>query len=718
MTARLLALALACFAPGHGAQADEAPAAGPAPAGATLAGPQVQLTLRVRDPLGRPLEARVRLQSAAGAPFPAWTDSALLSHGLGGTYFYVDSAATLAVTPGTLQLTVGRGFETTPWTGWIGVLSDTTVEVTLQPFTDLAALGWYAGEMHSHSAHPPMDYPALSPALARRVQRAEAISVLHVLDQDRFFTGGPHPLSEPASVLYYSYESRNQTWGHVELPGLLAPSYPVCCLDPAPAWPMLTDLHRSLAGSGALMILAHPHTTDNFMFDTDWPGAGLGRELPVLAATGEMDALDVMSASNEPDADWSEWYDLLSSGLAIAPSAGSDAVLNRYYAPPPGGFRVYARLEPGEPFSYDEWLESVRAGRTFITSYPLVPEFSVADRVPGQTLEAAGDSLEAPVHLRAECAIGLTRVAIVADGAEAWSRPFTGSSLPTAYDTTLTLSLPTPAWMALHVLGPVFHPHAPFYPAEAHTNAIRLLRDGRPVRRTLSCAIELDLLTRLESYVLWRGGAAPWQTDSIMARIERARAFYRSAFVEPPAPFQLLVPAFGDTATAGFLWEANGDPEPGDRVRYVFRVGEDSTFAGAWVDSSGFNFRSDPGLAPDRWYWWQVEALDRAGNVRIGGPSRFYLGSDVTAVEGAAEGGPPRAVPNPSRGAVALAGFAEAPAIFDLAGRRVAGLGSGLCRAGAGWRWDGGDGGRPARPGVYLVRSADGRRCLRVVRIR
>ena len=40
------------------------------------------------------------------------------------------------------------------------------------------------------------------------------------------------------------------------------------------------------------MILAHPHSTDNYYYDDYWPGAGLGRELPVLGALGALDALD------------------------------------------------------------------------------------------------------------------------------------------------------------------------------------------------------------------------------------------------------------------------------------------------------------------------------------------------------------------------------------------------------------------------------------------
>ena len=712
----LLAALAAALDAGGAAGHEAEPAAAQRPP--ELAGSIVRVTLRVQDPAGRALRARARAQNGSGVSYPVWMDTTLLSHGLGGTFFYVDSAATFKVLAGSLHLTLGRGFETMPFDGWFTVLGDTTLTVTLFPFTDLRPLGWYGGEMHSHSAHPPMDYPALTPARSRMVQNAEAISVLHVLDQDRFFTGAPHALSDSLGILYYSYESRNQTYGHAVMAGLTAPSYPVCCLDPAPPFPMLTDLHRSIAGTGAMMILGHPHTTDNFYYDSDWPGAGLGRELPVLAATGEMDALDVMSASNHPNADWIEWYDLLSSGLAVVPSAGSDAVLNRYFAPPPGGFRVYARLEPGQPFGYAAWLNALRAGRTFVTSYPLVPEFSVGGKVPGETLETEGATLTVPVHLRAECAIGLTRVAVMADGEEAWARPFEEVPLPTVYDTTLALTLPTPAWMALHVLGPSFHPHAPFYPAEAHTNAIRMTRLGAPLRRTLACGLWMDRLTELEGYADARGNwSAAWQSDSVRIRIDRARAFFRSAFVLPPSPFQLLFPAPEESTLASFGWEAKGDPELGDMVKFVLRVSADSTLAGAWVDSTRSTWRGMSDLPPEHWYWWSVDAVDRAGNVRSAETRRFYLRDEVLGVGTAPAAEAPRASPNPSRGPVALTGFTQPPAIFDLAGRRVAGAGD-LRRAGAGWVWDGTDRGRSARPGIYLVRSADGRRHLHIVRLR
>jgi hypothetical protein len=79
---------------------------------------------------------------------------------------------------------------------------------------------------------------------------------------------------------------------------------------------------------------------------------------------------------------------------------------------------------------------------------------------------------------------------------------------------------------------------------------------------------------------------------------------------------------------------------------------------------------------------------------------------------------PPQALPNPSRGVVALRGMDPDVAIYDMAGRRVAESGHGIVLAAGTPVWDGGDGGRPAPPGIYLARGGHSQRLVRIVRLR
>ncbi len=66
------------------------------------------------------------------------------------------------------------------------------------------------------------------------------------------------------------------------------------------------------------------------------------------------------------------WYDLLALGFRITATAGSDYPCGGQSLP--GHERFYTKVEG--PLTYPKWIESVRQGRTFVTSGPLV-EFRV-----------------------------------------------------------------------------------------------------------------------------------------------------------------------------------------------------------------------------------------------------------------------------------------------------------------------------------------------------
>ena len=682
---------------------------------------EIELTLEVQDSSSQLIPARAQVIGADGHARPRAIDPDLLSHSALGGYFYVNGRATLKVPAGPTSITISRGFEYGPVTAYVTAERDTTVRITLERFAVLSARGWFGGDLHAHSRHDPLDY-TLSPSQVKMVAVAEGLSVLHLLDDGWQFTGAPHALSDSTSVLYYSYEYRNRMCGHVALPGLRIPVGEGCCVNPDPRFPMILDLNAQVhARGGGLTVLAHPHTTDSYYQLSDWPGAGLGRELPMLAALGGLDAFDVASYSNEPDTDTAEWFDLLSAGLAIPPSAGTDAVLSRYCDAPPGGWRVYAREPVGAELDYDSWLSAFAAGHSFITDFPLIPEFTIGGSGMGDVLEAAGDSLVAPVHIETACAIGLRGVALVADGVEIWSRPFAILPATFDFDTTFQLRVPRPAWVLLRVDGPASHPALAAPQAVAYTNAVRILHQGTPARLTAAMARWLDSLDRFEallnSPLNWQ---APWQRDTVLARILRARQFYERPFRNPPAGFALLSPSTGAPTASGLAWQVAADPDSGDRVTYTVRFAEDSTLSGGWCDRELGTSMTEFMVPLESWYWWGVEASDLAGNVvRSTPPSeRVFLSASVAGVPGAHREDPVRALPNPSRGEVRLRGLGPDVAIYDMAGRRIAEPGRGILDAAGTPVWDGSRNGRPAPPGIYLARGNHSRRLVRIIRLR
>ncbi len=66
------------------------------------------------------------------------------------------------------------------------------------------------------------------------------------------------------------------------------------------------------------------------------------------------------------------WYDVLALGFRVAPTAGTDYPCADQTIP--GHERFYTKVEG--PFTYDNWLEGLRNGRTFVTTGPLI-EFRV-----------------------------------------------------------------------------------------------------------------------------------------------------------------------------------------------------------------------------------------------------------------------------------------------------------------------------------------------------
>src|SRR5262249_1525482 len=98
------------------------------------------------------------------------------------------------------------------------------------------------------------------------------------------------------------------------------------------------------------------------------------------------------------DRDWTlygfqSYYALLNCGFRLRPSAGT---ANGVHPVPLGFSRVYVHLD--EPFAFDTWMRGLAAGRSFVTTGPMM--FAKAEgRWPGSTFQA-------PHHeYRLECAV-------------------------------------------------------------------------------------------------------------------------------------------------------------------------------------------------------------------------------------------------------------------------------------------------------------------------
>src|SRR5262249_4648166 len=264
--------------------------------------------------------------------------------------------------------------------------------------------GWYSGESHIHANYG-FGHWYNSPRTMLLQCGGEDLNVANfmvansngdgVFDRE-FFGGRPDPLSNERTILSWNEEFRSTIWGHMTVLGLDHLVEPIFTgfahtTQPwdAPSNGDIADLTHDQHG---LVNYTHPavNLKDAYL------GPYTSKELPVDAALGKVDSIDIMGSNHE--ATIPLWYALLNCGFRLSASAGTDCFLNRIPSRLPGSERVYVRVEGA--FSYDRWIEGLKAGHTFVTSGPML-ELSAEGHSPGETVRVkAGEN--APLRIRGQ----------------------------------------------------------------------------------------------------------------------------------------------------------------------------------------------------------------------------------------------------------------------------------------------------------------------------
>ncbi len=699
------------------------------------------LHLNVVNELGQGIPARVQVLDGLGDYFPADTCSSLMSHNDSAwmrAYFYYQEPLLLSLCPGVTTITAGHGFECRPVRISFNLQNDTTVTVTIPRVYDLRSLGWFGGDTHTHMVHPPQDY-LLTPADMHTIAQAEDLPMTWVTDNEYNFTGSPDVVSTPDAILYFSVEYHNKATGHACMLGLKEIFAIACCGVPAAAYPLLSDTREEWnPGWDEAMTLCHPISGADFFDDSvGWPAAGLAREVPVQAASGNLDIYDIASYSNVGDLALDDWYRLLNCGYHIPPGAGTDAIMDRYWVRPAGGYRVYVK-ETSTSHNSSDWVQGLKAGRCFVTNYPLIPEFTIDGQDAGSTLDYPGPTATVSVHLAVESTLPVSTAKIIVNGevAQTFDVPGGPDGSSGVFDTQLTVN--KSSWIAVRVDGVTDLRHAVSNSLFAHTGPIYVRLGGLEIERTIDAAYFQDWCDSLEIFVENRGN---WPSEEahahVLQRIDDARVTFGSHFLYPPSAFELLAPANGAVALEGglvhFDWSDATVREPGDRVRYRLAISADTSFAGGYLSpplSSSRRIMPVP-LPPNQAYWWRVVAEERGGHTTPSTPRRrlFYLATSISDVDSLQTGGDSPSLttaalsvwPNPATDQVHLqwsqaAGSPGDFEIFDVGGRLVlrvhsvissaltanAAGGPSLCPTGT---WEGFDaGGRAVPGGLYWVR--------------
>jgi hypothetical protein len=337
---------------------------------------------------GAPISCRIAFQSPDGIPYAPHGHHAQIYGGLPdwnvdiggdvrlgqGTYAYIDGRCEGWLPRGEVIVDVACGFEYEPLRTRVTIApGQTELRLSIARWSDLNATGWYSGDTHVH-------FLGAQGALTEAA--GEDLNIVNLLQtgwgnlfsSTEEFTGEPLVSRDGQRIVWVSQENREHILGHLNLLGLSSPVMPWTTGGPGEAeiggglettlshW---ADTGRKL---GATVVAAH--------FPT--PNA----EVAALVATGRIDAIEMMQ---QFDYVHQEYYRYLNAGFRIPLVAGTDKMNSDT---PVGLYRTYVHLPDDEPLSFAAWTAGIRAGRTFITSGPLL-RFAVDGAQIGSTLQAA-----------------------------------------------------------------------------------------------------------------------------------------------------------------------------------------------------------------------------------------------------------------------------------------------------------------------------------------
>jgi len=422
--------------------------------------PTGQLKVHITDDLGRTAPARVYLSGADGKSYAPMGSFARVSSITNDHFFSSSGAFSVDLPAGQATVEAMKGFEFKPARKQIMITAAKTQEVTLRltRLENLAANGWYSGDTHLH-----MNYGGIlgaTPGTLLLEAAAEDLNVVNdfptnfnnrLLDLP-YFIGGVDPHSTLNRILYFNEEFRAGFGGHMGLLNLKNYIFPVyngfLGTPYAADYPSNAEILDQAHRQGAVAGYVHPYFTSKGHDPEiqDYFGA---REFPADVALGKVDYYDLMCIWTDEYVAADVWYRLLNLGYHIPVAAGTDSMSDYWRAPTIGSVRVYVKT--ATPLKYGDWIAGLKAGRTFVTSGPLL-SFRVNNEEPGAELHlSAGSTSKVHVEAEARSIMSMDTLDIIQNGHVVGSAH---AQDPTHLKFSGEIDVDRSGWLAARVTGP------------------------------------------------------------------------------------------------------------------------------------------------------------------------------------------------------------------------------------------------------------------------
>lgn len=468
---------------------------------------------------GQPTPARIHLHGAAGEYLPPrgyhrkvnphWFEDNYgeFINGL-NQYCYFPGEAIADLPLGEVFIEISRGYDTDPIRTSFIVDSDLEeISFDLKRRLDWRERGWISADTHVHF---------LSPQTALLEGKAEGVNVVNLLasqwgemfsnvsDFDGHTVFGARDFGGDGEfVVRVGTENRQQVLGHISLLGYSgAMIHPLGTGGPSesalgdPLDTSMAEWAERCIEQGGLVVMPHG------------PNPQAERAADIVLEL--VHAIEMMTF-NPHDGQISpyglyDWYRYLNLGYHLPIVGGSDKMSAASLL---GGIRTYAQVERAD-FTYQQWMDAVRSGNTFVTVGPLI-DFTVNGTTPGNRIDLSSDGGTLDIVWNVESVkVPIERVELIAGG-EVVESFEAGGSMTASGSASFRIARST--WLALRVRGGY---NGRSNDVAAHSSAIQVITGGRQVFSGTDAA---RVLHQIEGTIAWVDTLAPRGTADRYLRV-------------------------------------------------------------------------------------------------------------------------------------------------------------------------------------------------------
>jgi len=470
---------------------------------------------------GRPTPIRIAFRSSDGRYIPPYGHRTEINSGwfqdygadikmADNSFAYVDGTFQIELPVGDVFVEISKGFEYQPLRRKLSIEpGQRELTLDIARFINLRAKNWVSADTHVHF---------LSPSTALLEGQAEDLNLINLLAAQwgDLFTNvgdlahGYLSSKDGETLICPGTENRQHILGHLGLLGTHAnPVFPMSASGPEegylgnPLWSGLCDWADACREREGLAVAVH------FPYPTG--------ELAAAIALDKIDAVELWPEQMSEQFEtlrFQEWYRYLNCGYRLPAVAGTDK-MGAWV--PAGAYRAYAHLGTDE-FTFKSWAKAVRAGKTFMSSGPLLL-FEADGRAPGSEIQmGSGGSIE--VRAQARSAVPIHRLEIILNGRVVASRREDGGVTEIKlHDAIRTEGA---GWIAARCASRLA---TPGYRIAAHTSPVYLTAQGTEL---FSAPVAAYMMTLIDGAEAWASQMAtrpdPMQFQRILQVFKDARA--------------------------------------------------------------------------------------------------------------------------------------------------------------------------------------------------